>query len=101
MILDPNRRLQPLHVPFTDGLRLAVDVWLPVERIAAGEAVGAVVRTTRYYRAEEPARVGPEFDANRAEGELWNTAGFAFVVADVRGTGASFGVRTSELGERE
>ena len=101
MILDPNRRLQSLYVPVSDGVRLAVDVWLPVERVAAGEAVGAVVRSTRYYRAEEPARVGPEFDANRAEGELWNAAGFAFVVADVRGTGASFGVRSSELGERE
>ena len=101
MVLDPNRRLQSLYVPVGDGVRLAVDVWLPVERVAAGEAVGAVVRTTRYYRAAEPARVGPEFDANWAEGELWNAAGFAFVVADVRGTGASFGVRTSELGERE
>lgn len=101
MDLDPNRRLQSLYVTVGDGVRLAVDVWLPVERIAAGKAVGAVVRTTRYYRAEEPVGPGPELDANRAEGELWNAAGFAFVVADVRGTGASFGVRTSELGERE
>jgi putative CocE/NonD family hydrolase len=101
MVLDPNRRLQSLYVPVGDGVRLAVDVWLPVERIAAGEAVGAVVRTTRYHRATEPARVGPEFDSNWAEGELWNAAGFAFVVADARGTGASFGMRTSELGERE
>jgi putative CocE/NonD family hydrolase len=101
MVLDPNRRLQSLYVPVGDGVRLAVDVWLPVERVAASEVVGAVVRTTRYYRAEEPARVGPEFDANWPEGELWNAAGFAFVVADVRGTGASFGTRTSELGERE
>ncbi|WP_129789178.1 CocE/NonD family hydrolase [Promicromonospora panici] len=101
MVLDPSRRLQSLYVPAGDGVRLAVDVWLPVGRIAAGETVGAVVRTTRYYRATRPAGVGPEHDANRAEGELWNAAGFAFVVADARGTGASFGVRTSELGERE
>jgi uncharacterized protein len=101
MVLDPNRRLQSLYVPVGDGVRLAVDVWLPVERIAAGEAVGAVVRTTRYHRAQEPARDGPEFDSNWAEGELWNGAGFAFVVADARGTGASFGMRNGELGERE
>ncbi|MCO1659395.1 CocE/NonD family hydrolase [Pseudonocardia humida] len=101
MVLDPNRRLQSVYVPVGDGVRLAVDVWLPVGKVAAGETVGAVVRTTRYHRAEEPPRPGPEFDTNRAEGELWNTAGFAFVVADARGTGASFGVRTSELGERE
>ncbi|MHA6621467.1 CocE/NonD family hydrolase [Pseudonocardia sp. DLS-67] len=101
MVLDPSRRLQSLYVPVGDGVRLAVDVWLPVERVAAGEAVGAVVRTTRYHRAQEPAGAGPEFDSNRAEGELWNAAGFAFVVADARGTGASFGARTGELGERE
>ncbi|TQM44779.1 CocE/NonD family hydrolase [Pseudonocardia cypriaca] len=101
MVLDPNRRLQSVYVPVGDGVRLAVDVWLPVERVAAGEAVGAVVRTTRYHRAQEPARAGPEFDSNRAEAELWNAAGFAFVVADARGTGASFGMRAGELGERE
>ncbi len=101
MVLDPARRLQSLYVRVGDGVRLAVDVWLPVERIAAGEAIGAVVRTTRYHRADDRAGAGPETDANRAEGDLFNGAGFAFVVADARGTGASFGSRTSELGERE
>lgn len=101
MVLDPSRRLQSVYVPVGDGVRLAVDVWLPVERIAAGDTVGAVVRTTRYHRAVEPAGDGPELDANRAEGERWNAAGLAFVVADARGTGASFGTRTGELGERE
>jgi uncharacterized protein len=101
MVLDPTRRLQSVYVPVGDGVRLAVDVWLPVERLAAGEAVGAVVRTTRYHRAQEPVRAGPEFDTNWAEAERWNAAGFAFIVADARGTGASFGMRTGELGERE
>jgi predicted acyl esterase len=32
---------------------------------------------------------------------LWNSAGFALVVVDARGTGASFGSRTMELGPRE
>lgn len=101
MTLDPSRQLQSVYVPLSDGVRLAVDVWLPVDRIAAGEVVGAVVRSTRYYRAEEPAHAGLEFDVNRAEGELWNAAGLALVVADARGTGASFGTRTGELSERE
>lgn len=95
------RRVQSLYVPLGDGVRLAVDVWLPVERIAAGGTVGAVVRATRYHRAEAPSGPGPEADTNSAEGDLWNGAGFALVVADARGTGASFGIRTIELGERE
>jgi putative CocE/NonD family hydrolase len=97
--LDISRRLQSLYVPASDGVRLAVDVWMPVERLAATGTVGAVVRATRYHRAE--AGRGPEADSNRAAGDLWNGAGFALIVVDARGTGASYGTRTSELGERE
>ncbi len=93
MHIDPTRRVQALHVPLSDGVRLAVDVWLPIERIAAKGAVGAVVRATRYHRATE--------GADSTAGELWNDAGLALVVVDARGTGASFGTRSAELGGQE
>ena len=99
MTVDVSRRLQSLYVPVSDGARLAVDVWMPVEQLAATGAVGAVVRVTRYHRAE--AGRGPETDSNRVAGDLWNGAGFALIVVDARGTGASFGARPSELSERE
>ena len=98
MAVDSTKRLQSLYVPVSDGVRLAVDVWLPVERIARGERVGTAFRATRYHRAEQPPSPEPEADSNRAAGELWTGAGFALVVADARGTGASFGSRTMELG---
>lgn len=101
MIVDTSRRLQSVYVPVGDGVRLAVDVWLPVERTAGGGRVGTVMRVTRYYRAEAPREPGPEADTNAAAGDLFNGAGFALVVVDARGTGASFGTRTGELGERE
>jgi putative CocE/NonD family hydrolase len=90
-----------VHVPAGDGVRLAVDVWLPVERTAVGGKVGTVMRVTRYHRAEAPGEPGPEADTNAAAGDLFNGAGFALVVADARGTGASFGRRAGELGARE
>ena len=96
-----SRRLQSVYVPVGDGVRLAVDVWLPVERTAVGGRVGTVMRVTRYHRAEAPQEPGPEADTNWAAGDLFNRAGFALVVVDARGTGASFGTRTGELGERE
>ena len=96
-----SRRLQSVYVPVGDGVRLAVDVWLPVERTAVGGTVGTVMRVTRYHRAEAPQEPGPEADTNRAAGDLFNRAGFALVVVDARGTGASFGTRTGELGQRE
>jgi len=101
MTIDSARRLQSLYVPVSDGVRLAVDVWLPVERIAKGERVGTAFRGTRYHRAEQPPSPEPEADSNCAAGELWTGAGFALVVADARGTGASFGSRTMELGPHE
>ncbi len=93
MLIDPTRRLQAVHVPLSDGVRLAVDVWLPIERMAEAGAVSTVVRATRYHRASA--------GADSAEGELWSDAGLALVVVDARGTGASFGTRSAELGEQE
>ena len=101
MIVDTSRRLQSVYVPAGDGVRLAVDIWLPVDRTAAGGAVGTVMRATRYHRAEAPQEPGPDADTNAAAGDLFNRAGFALVVVDARGTGASFGTRTGELGKRE
>ena len=101
MIVATSRRLQSVYVPVGGGVRLAVDVWLPIERTAVGGTVGTVMRVTRYYRAEAPHEPGPEADTNAAAGDLFNGAGFALVVVDARGTGASFGTRTGELGERE
>jgi putative CocE/NonD family hydrolase len=101
VIVGTSRRLQSVYVPVGDGVRLAVDVWLPVERTALEGAVGTVMRVTRYHRAESPEEPGPEADTNAAAGDLFNGAGFALVVVDARGTGASFGTRAGELGERE
>jgi hypothetical protein len=101
MTIDLARRVQARYVPVSDGVPLAVDVWLPVERIARGERVGTAFRATRYHRAELPPGPEPESDSNHAAGELWNSAGFALVVVDGRGTGASFGSRTMELGPCE
>jgi uncharacterized protein len=101
MTIDRACCVQSLYVPVSDGVRLAVDVWLPVERMARGEQVGTAFRATRYHRAEQPAAPEPEGDSNHVAGELWTRAGFALVVADARGTGASFGTRTMELGPRE
>jgi hypothetical protein len=39
MTIDSAHRVQSLYVPVSDGVRLAIDIWLPVERIARGELV--------------------------------------------------------------
>jgi uncharacterized protein len=52
-MVDTSRRLQSVYVPAGDGVRLAVDVWLPVERTAVGGAGHDASCFTRYGQAEE------------------------------------------------
>lgn len=80
-----------------DGVRLAIDVWLPENSPAAGK-LPTLVSFTRYWRANE-------FDPQSAHPDAFtswfNQAGYAVVSVDVRGTGASFGYRKFEFSVRE
>ena len=72
-----------VYVPMTDGVRLAVDVNLP-KGLAAGTKLPTVLVSTRYWRAAEGQPAGPME-------RFFLSRGYAYVYADVRGTGASFG----------
>ena len=74
-----------VYVEMPDGVRLAVDVWLPDDLGRRGR-VPTLASFTRYWRA--PAAT-PTAEAV----ELMRDAGYAFVIADNRGSGASFGNR--------
>ncbi len=86
-------RVQSLYVTVRDGVNIAVDIWLP-ENLAAGQKIPAILRMTRYWRAREMADKSIENDQNyeRSNG-TYNHAGYAAVIFDTRGTGASFGMR--------
>lgn len=75
------------HLKMRDGVRVAVDVWVPA--LDASERVPTVLRSTRYWRAA----VGDPIRTHLGEIEVarWMLAGFALVLVDARGTGASFG----------
>jgi uncharacterized protein len=91
--------LQSLYVPMSDGVRIAVDLWLPPQ--AAAEKVPTLMRATRYQRATRTESDDPDDNANAAEAKLWLDRSYALVVVDARGSGASFGMRTSELSPEE
>ncbi|MEM1156392.1 MAG: CocE/NonD family hydrolase, partial [Pseudomonadota bacterium] len=80
------------YVRMPDGVLLAVQFYLPAEADSA--PVPTIVEFTRYWRAMEvvPPRGerSPAIDHSLA-------AGYAYVVVDVRGSGASQGVRKSEF----
>ncbi|MFL6336598.1 MAG: CocE/NonD family hydrolase [Pyrinomonadaceae bacterium] len=73
------------YVLTRDGVRLAVDVALP-KGLPAGVRVPAVLEQTRYWRAREGQR-----EAGATQ-RFFTSHGYAYVTADVRGTGASTGV---------
>ncbi|MBV2155000.1 CocE/NonD family hydrolase [Kitasatospora sp. SUK 42] len=86
--------LQSRYVTMPDGVRLAVDVYLP-PGTEPGAKLPTVLVTQRYWRARvQPGKPG----GTNGTAELWNARGYAYVAADLRGTGASFGTLTSELG---
>jgi len=86
----------------SDGVRLAVDVYLP--QMADGlTRVPTILFQTRYYRDIEF-----RWPFSRLIRVPWveqafffGMHGYAFVILDTRGSGASFGHRVSDLSSRE
>ncbi|MCR0982777.1 CocE/NonD family hydrolase [Roseomonas populi] len=88
------------YLPMRDGCRIALDAWLPE---GATGPVPAVLILTPYYRrfAVTP---GSEADPIPNAGKFVRhlvPRGYAVVVVDVRGTGASFGTRDSFRSPKE
>ncbi|WP_138466561.1 CocE/NonD family hydrolase [Poseidonocella sp. HB161398] len=82
------------YVTMRDGCRIAVDAWLP-EGAAEGARFPALLLFTPYFRR---FKLRPGSDAvpnpNTAKfSDYFVPRGYAVVVVDVRGTGASFGTR--------
>ncbi|MFL5113128.1 MAG: CocE/NonD family hydrolase [Microvirga sp.] len=90
-----------LYVAMRDGCRLAVDVYLPQQSGGPEPAskLPTVLILTPYYRRfalKGGAPAGTETSPNAAKyRDFFITRGYALVVVDVRGTGASFGTRDS------
>lgn len=95
------------YLTMRDGTRLAVDIWLPGE-LQADEQLPAIMEVTRYWRtpAMGPfyrllAALGRERVPKLEAADAWNGAGYALVLVDARGSGASFGQRPVEWSDAE
>lgn len=80
------------YVTMRDGVRLAVDVYLPADR-QPGDTFPAIISQTRYWRRMD---INPPFDLIfKLPDEIRRIVenGYALVRLDARGTGASFGSR--------
>jgi len=93
------------YVAMRDGTRLAVSTWLANDKESDKEKNtdkhSAVLVTTRYWRAMAFKQDDPEFQPYYPYASYLWARGYVFVVADARGSGASFGTRGGELGSAE
>jgi hypothetical protein len=95
-------RPRSLYVGMADGCRLAVDVYLPPG--ASGRVPAILIFTPYYRRFALRAFAPPESEASPGVArwrDLFVPRGYALVAVDVRGTGASFGIRDSFRSPRE
>lgn len=82
-----------VYVPVSDGTKLAVDYCIPTQNgVEAGEALPVVFTYTPYGRQRADCVTSAE----------WFTSyGYAFVSADCRGMGASYGTRDAANSPQE
>lgn len=101
-----DRRNAATYITVRDGVRIAVDTWLPAD-LSREVRVPTLMRSTRYWRTAATGPLGRVVMAvTRQTGvpedvRLFNEAGYAVVLVDVRGSGASFGRRPSEFTREE
>lgn len=81
-----NRTTESIYLTMRDGVRIAIDLHLP-SPLPAGAQVPTIVAMTRYWRSEQNGEVS--YLGWRAQSAA--ERGYATVVIDERGTGASFG----------
>ena len=100
------RQNRSFHIAMSDGVKIAVDIWLPPD-LEKDARVPTLMRLTRYARMIEPgvlAKLKLFFGATNGamrEAETWGGSRFACLFVDVRGTGASFGSQTVPWSDRE
>jgi putative CocE/NonD family hydrolase len=88
--------VQSVYIPVRDGIKIAATICLPKE-LKTGVKIPTVLTQTRYWRAMElriPFRwILDEMVTVMPNPEVITGRGYAYIITDVRGTGASYGTR--------
>ncbi len=87
---------ESVYLSMRDGVKIAIDVYLPAD-LQPGKKIPTMMRSTCYWLSYQLSPVGQRLEnvglvsEDFKEGQRWADAGYALVLVDVRGTGASFG----------
>jgi putative CocE/NonD family hydrolase len=96
----PTKATLSQYVTMKDGTKIAVDVWLP-PGMEQGSKIPTVVCFTRYWRGIDFVTYSDAFDAMGKDARQFLARGYANVIVDARGTGASFGSNAIPFGRDE
>ena len=100
------RRNTSVYVRMRDGVEIAIDIWLP-PGLKAGERVPVLMKTTRYWRATQngwayrPMVALGVTQPSPSSVDYFNRRGYAVLLIDARGSGASGGNRIAEFSPDE
>ncbi len=93
-----------IYVPMRDGVQIAIDVILPKD-LPADAKIPAILVMARYWRSFDlrmPAQPGKAPMGPRGTiADFFGTHGYAVVIADARGSGASFGTWQAPFHDQE
>lgn len=92
--LSQSEHFKSFYVPAEDGVRLAVDVYFPENY--QGQKLPVLFEFTRYWRGSEDPQTGKPKPSLRRIDKLFLENDYILAKVDVRGTGASYGIRTGE-----
>ncbi|MBU2940211.1 CocE/NonD family hydrolase [Lacinutrix sp. C3R15] len=82
------------YVPAVNGTKLAVDVYFPEKY--KNQKLPVLFEFTRYWRGKEDAKTGKRIAALSKRDKYFLDHDYILAKVDVRGTGASYGVRLGE-----
>lgn len=105
-VMYRSKARQSIYLTMRDGIRIAIDVYLPSSP-APVEKIPAILYLTRYIRSLQPKGFvrwlkNPVFgQISQKEIDFFTSHGYACILADARGSGASFGSRQMDFSAEE
>ena len=96
------QRNEATYIPMPDGVQIAADIWYPAD-LTYDQQVPTILLSTRYWRVQQPGFISRALmglglieGINYSVRDAFNEAGYAYVLIDARGSGASSGTRIAE-----
>lgn len=86
--------VESYYIPAVNGTKLAMDVYFPEDY--KNQKLPVLFEFTRYWRGKEDPKTGKPIASLSKEDKYFLDHDYILAKVDVRGTGASYGVRTGE-----